>query len=314
MAREGHHNNSLIPRYRVREPGSLLMVILEMYKGMSRQKAKQLLGYSTFLCNGKELDNHPGKELKTGDLIEIIPTEKRSRDAKNPDKRKPVAIFYEDDYLVAAIKPAGILTNSEPGTKTGKTYHKILESFISNRDGRATRLWVIHRLDIEVEGLILFAKSQKIMEQVKSSWSEVVKKYLALTAQKPDPPDGMVESWLLDTPSHKVISYDREVEGSRFARTSYHFIEQRKGYSLLEVTLHTGRKNQIRVHLSEMGCPIVGDRKYGADDSVSRQIRLAAWKLELPHPVTGRWIALRYDPPNRFYRPSEKEDEQYRIL
>jgi 23S rRNA-/tRNA-specific pseudouridylate synthase len=117
---------------------------------------------------------------------------------------------------------------------------------------------------------------------------------------------------LKDSESRKVKAYFKEVKGSKLAKTEYRYLRQESSYSLVEVTLHTGRKNQIRVHLSDIGCPIVGDRKYGAQATPVRQIRLAAYYIDMTHPVSGKRLEMKYQPDERFFKPSKKEDEHYK--
>ncbi len=301
-------------KYTVKINSTLLDAVMMAYHGVSRQKAKQILVHSVFSANGERIDKHPNTEILAGTLLEIIPAETNKEKKVLPTKKDAAVIYYEDEYLLAGLKPAGILSCGSWDDKTNNNYHKFLENYLAERDEKKLRLWVIHRLDREVEGLILFAKSEEIQELVKENWQSVTKKYLALTEKKPDPPTGVIESWIKDTSSQKVISYKKEVEGSKFAHTDYSFIRQEGRYFLVEAELKTGRKNQIRVHFAQIGCPITGDRKYGADGTFRRQVRLAAYKMEFNHPVKGNVVSLNYRPSDRFFRPSEKKDENYKII
>jgi 23S rRNA-/tRNA-specific pseudouridylate synthase len=196
----------------------------------------------------------------------------------------------------------------------GKTFHKVLEEYLSDRDRKKQRLWVVHRLDREVEGLIIFAKRAGIREQLQENWKQVEKRYIALLEKKPEPESGVVENWLRDNPVKYVKAFDFEIPGSKFARTEYTFLRREGDYYLVEIRLDTGRKNQIRVHMSQLGCPIVGDRKYGATGEVIRQVRLAARSLDFIHPVTKKPLSISYTPSKRFFNPSKNADEKYRII
>jgi 23S rRNA pseudouridine1911/1915/1917 synthase len=301
-------------RYTLRENLSLLDAVLKVYHGVSKQKAKQIISHSQFLKNGQPIDRHPKQMLEKGDVLEIVKSENTQTTNLVPSHRQPVVIQFEDEYILVSLKPAGIISCSSKTDKKSKSFHNVLEAYLYKRDEKRTKLWVIHRLDKEVEGLILFAKSEEIQQKIKENWQHVVKKYLALTEGKPNPESGTIENWLHDTPGQKVIATKHEVPESKFAKTEYNYIRQEKKYHLLEIQIYTGRKNQIRVHLSGMGCAIVGDRKYGANDKIKRQIRLAAYKMELMHPVNKTKIVLSYTPPSRFFKPSEKENELYKIL
>jgi len=302
-------------KYTTKKTASLLDTMMEIYHGVSKQKAKQLFSHSEFIINGQKIEKHPKLMVESGSQIEIVQKSVIEKEKKVlPNRNNPIAIYFEDEFLIIALKPAGILSCSDQTLKNSKSYHKLLEAFVIRRDEKKRRLWPVHRLDKEVEGLIMFAKNQEIQEKMKDSWQTVTKKYLALTENKPDDENAYIENWLKEGAEQKVYCYEREVANSKFAKTEYHYLRNEKSYHLLELTLHTGRKNQIRVHLAGIGCPIVGDRKYGADDSVKRQVRLAAYKLEFTHPVTEELINLEYMPISRFFKPSKDEDENYKIV
>jgi len=300
-------------KYTLKQTAPLLETVMEIYKGISRQKAKQIIGHSEFTVNGKKITGNPKNVLPLGSTLEIYP---RSVKAANriPSRRDRFVIYYEDAYLIILLKPAGIISCGNQEMKVNNSFHKRVEAFISERDGKKIRLGIVHRLDREVEGLIMFAKSEGIRSDMKDHWPDISKMYLALTECKPRQTHGIFESWLKDTSIQKVVSYDKEVEGSKYAKTEYHWIRAVKQFHLLEIKLHTGRRNQIRVHLAELGCPVVGDRKYGADSTVIRQIRLAANKLEFTHPVHRKMISVSYQPPKRFFEPSETTEEKYKIF
>lgn len=301
-------------KFITKKPATLLETVMDLYSGISRQKAKQLISYSRFTIDEVEVKNHPMLPVQAGQVVEMEKTVKGEKKVVPPNKNNPVSIYFEDDYLLVALKPAGILSCHDRNQPSTKSFHKHLENFLLQRDDKKARLWPVHRLDKEVEGLIIFAKSEEFQQRVKDIWPSVTKKYLALTEGKPSPESGVIESWLKENQKQKVLVLDREVEDSKLAKTEYSFLRTQNGYNLIEVILHTGRKNQIRVHLSHIGCPIVGDRRYGADDSFVRQIRLAAYKLTLNHPATGMLINLSYTPAKQFFSPSKSQDEKYKIL
>lgn len=300
-------------KYKTKKAATLFDTIMEIYFGVSKQKAKQIISHSEFIIDGKKIDKYPKQIIEAGVILEIV-KESKSQQNKLPSRNNPVAIYFEDNHLIVALKPPGILSCGDKSDQNTKTFHKLLEAYLFQRDEKKKRLWIIHRLDKEVEGFIMFAKSEEMQMTMKENWQMVNKKYLALTENRPIKDNGFIEGWLKDGPLQKVLPYKKEVEGSKFAKTEFQYIRQEKSFHLLELTLHTGRKNQIRVQLSDIGCPIVGDRKYGADDSFKRQIRLAAFYLEFVHPVTDERIILEYKPIARFFNPSKNEDENYKIV
>jgi len=301
-------------KYTVKRDDVLQNIVLEIYKGASRSRAKQIIKFNSFVVNGIQVKNNPALELRKGDVLEIINRVTSDSMPQKPTRSKPISIYFEDDYYVIAHKPAGIITNSDSSKYNKLSFQKFLREYIQERDNRSVRLWVVHRLDREVEGLIVFAKHEEAMNRLKDMWKDVTKKYWALTERKPIKKQGIIENWLVDGHDQKVVAYDKEVPNSRYSKTEYCVLKEEGKYSLIEVTLHTGRKNQIRVHLAGIDCPIVGDRKYGADASFHRQIRLAAVYIEFHHPYTGKLIQFSYNPNNRFFKPSQNADEHYKIL
>jgi 23S rRNA pseudouridine1911/1915/1917 synthase len=302
-------------KYTTKKSSNLLDTVIEIYKGISKQKAKQIISYSEFIVNGEKILKHPKLILDEGSMIEVVQKSLLNKQQNLiPSHNNPVAIYFEDYYFIVALKPAGILSCNDQNLKNSKSFHKLLEAYIQKRDENKKKLWPVHRLDKEVEGLILFAKDEDSQEALKENWHLVTKKYLALVENRPPNDDGIIEGWLKEGPEQKVYVHDREVNDSKFAKTEYHYLRKEKSFHLIELTLHTGRKNQIRAQLSKIGCPIVGDRKYGADDSVKRQVRLSAYKLEFMHPVKNEKISLEYMPVKRFFNPSKNEDEDYKII
>jgi 23S rRNA pseudouridine1911/1915/1917 synthase len=301
-------------KYIAKTDATLLDTIIEMHPGISKQKAKQIASYYEIVINGEIIKNHPKTVVHQGQSVELKKIVRGDDKVTHPDRKRPIAIYFEDKYVIVALKPAGILSCRDKNQETINSFHKVLEAFIFFRDEQRLRLWPVHRLDKEVEGLIMFAKSESLQDKIKQSWQNVTKRYLALVEGEPSSNSGVIEGWLRENREQRVMVYNKEVEGGKFSKTEYTILRKEGKFNLLEITLHTGRKNQIRAHLSHIGCPIVGDRKYGADGSINRQVRLAAYKLNFTHPESGTQLDLSYMPTARFFRPSSNEDENYKIL
>lgn len=288
---------------------SLLDFISKIYNGISKQKAKNIIKYSTILIDGKKVKAIPSTCLQKEQKIEIIQSKKNQNEKIS--KSAHFEIKFEDEYLIIAVKPPGILASKEK-FQNENSFFKIVERFLTERDKKKMQLFVVHRLDREVEGLIIFAKSEKIQQLLKNNWQNVKKKYIAISEHKPENDYGILEDWLKDNYNQKVTLHNKEIEDSKYAKTEYKYIKQIGNFHLLEIQLHTGRKNQIRVHLSSIGCPIVGDRKYGASDEFERQIRLAAVYLEFMHPFSQKKILVEYNPKRNFFNP-KNENEKYKL-
>ncbi len=289
----------------------LIEIIMLMYKGISRQNAKSILAQNTISIDGRICKPKANELIAVGQTIVLSKTTDLPKDKKPTKLKDRPSILFEDDALLIALKPAGIISSKDRNQPLISSFHKTLENYLMDRNQKTIRLWSIHRLDKEVEGLIVFAKSEQIQNQIKENWASFTKKYWAMTEKKPKENSGIIENWLKDSVKQKVVAFEQEVENSRFAKTEYRFVKTIKKYHLLEITLHTGRKNQIRVHLEGIGCPIVGDYKYGAASKYNRQIRLAAYHMQLQHPQNGKILTFEYKPNESFFNPMQA-DEKYK--
>jgi 23S rRNA pseudouridine1911/1915/1917 synthase len=240
--------------------------------------------------------------LKPGDIIEI-----NQHGVKASKAGLPFPVLYEDEQLIAVDKPAGISTSNIDGSKN---VQDILSEFLKELSKGKVRSYVVHRLDKEVSGVVLFAKTKEIMDAVRENWDNTEKHYYALVEGTPEKEEGTVESWLIEDNRQKVHS-TTEKPNARFAITNYKLIKKVNEHTLLDIHTLTGRKNQIRVHLSDIGCPIVGDRKYGASAEFIRRVRLHAYSLSFPHPETGRQIVVNSPMPKGFLSVREG-DEKYK--
>jgi 23S rRNA pseudouridine1911/1915/1917 synthase len=157
----------------------------------------------------------------------------------------------------------------------------------SKTKDRSSRVYIVHRLDRDASGLIVFAKSDATKRLLQSHWELATKKYYAIAEGTPTEKEGTIENFLREDDFKRVYSVSKNHPEAQHAITHYRVLGENGGYALLEVTLETGRKNQIRVHLSGMGCPIMGDEKYGAQSDPFRRLALHACFLSFPHPATG---------------------------
>ncbi len=195
-----------------------------------------------------------------------------------------IKILYEDRDIILIDKSSGLLsvrTNYE----SEKTAHRLLTNYVRKGNPKTQiKLFVVHRLDRDTSGVLIFAKSLEIREKFASQWVNVEKKYIALVYGKLTEKNGIIESYLAEGDDYRVRSVKNPKEG-KFARTKYKVIKEFKHYSLLEIDLLTGKKNQIRVHLSENGHPIVGDKKYGKN--TKGRLALHALSIKFKHPFNN---------------------------
>jgi 23S rRNA pseudouridine1911/1915/1917 synthase len=169
---------------------------------------------------------------------------------------------------------------------------------------------VVHRLDKEVSGIVLFAKSEEIQQKIKEKWKETEKDYYALVEGKPKENEGKISNWLMETSTQKMYITQQSGD-AKLAITDYKTLKKFPAHTLLEIRIETGRKNQIRVQLAGIGCPVAGDRKYGSQDPFKRQIRLHAFHFAFHHPVSGEYLKIESPLPKGFLKLMEK-DEKYK--
>ena len=280
---------------------TLLEFLTQEYPDSPRTRIKKLLKSGTIRINDKPITLHSYK-LKPGDIVEI------NREVINAAKAGlPFAVLYEDNDIVVIDKPAGMPTSSTDGSLS---IQYLLSEFLKKQSKGKFRAFVVHRLDKEVSGVLLFAKTREIMDAIKGNWKETEKHYYALVEGIPENEEDTIKSWLIEDKS-QVVHSTHETAAAKFSVTNYRILKILKDQALLDVKTDTGRKNQIRVHLSDIGCPIVGDRKYGASDQFKRRVRLHAYSLSFPHPGTGKIITIASPMPDGFLTLKPK-DEHYK--
>lgn len=216
--------------------------------------------------------------------------------------RRPVPILYQDEHLVVVHKPPRQLVVPAPGRASRTVVDEVAAQL-------GSRVFAVHRLDEDVTGVLVLAASQVAREPLEQVFRSHVaeRTYLALLSGAPSPPAGRIESRLREEPSGLV----RSVAGGRGqqAITEYRTLRRVGRHALVECRLLTGRRNQIRVHMADLGCPIVGDRKYGfrAKDkglaSPVRRLLLHAYTIRFPHPITGEEVFVRAEPGEKALEP-----------
>ena len=285
----------------ISKPLTLMQFLTEQYPDSPRTRIKKLLQSGTIRINNKSVTLH-SYPLKPGDVVDI-----NLHAGMKAKEGLPFPVLFEDQYVIVVDKPAGTATSSVDGSIS---IHFIISEFLKKMTKGSVRASVIHRLDKEVSGVLLFAKSYEVMNSIKDRWKETEKHYYAFVEGVPGKSEDTIESWLIEDKSLKMHSAP-ETDGAKFAVTHYKIIKRVNKYTLLDIKIDTGRKNQIRVHLSDIGCPIVGDRKYGASTDYIRRIRLHAYYLSFPHPVTGEMITIESQMPQGFLSLKPK-DEHYK--
>lgn len=209
---------------------------------------------------------------------------------------KKINIVYEDKYMIIVNKPSGLLTIATEKEKNKTMYHEVLE-YVKKKN---QKLFIIHRLDKDTSGLIIFSKDIKIKNYFQNNWPNVVRKYIAIVEGNVKEEDRIIKSYLKETKS--LLTYSSKDTNGKLAITKYHKIKSNDLYSMLEIEILTGRKNQIRVHMKDIGNPIIGDKKYGSKKSPINRLGLCANEIKFIHPVYKKEISLKIDLPKEFLK------------
>ena len=210
-----------------------------------------------------------------------------------------ICVVYEDDAVIVIEKPAGLLTIASETEKVKTAYYQLNEFLKQRSTGTRERIFIVHRLDRDTSGLMVFAKSEAVKMTLQGSWKTAEKRYYAIVEGTPVKKEGEIESNLSETKSLKVYSSRKQDQAKR-AKTKYRVLKRSREYALLDILLETGRKNQIRVHLADIGHPVAGDKKYGARTDPLKRLGLHACLLSFNHPVTGERKRFESTLPDRF--------------
>lgn len=280
--------------FKVVNEALLIEFIMEKMHGISRNRAKALISNRVVIVNNA-ITTHPLTELKPGDVVQLD----RSKH-KMSFHSKELDIVFEDPYIIVIDKQPGLLSMSNNTRQI--TAQTVLNRYLEKGGGRNTS-HLVHRLDRDTSGLMLYAKDVQTQQSFINGWQELVsdRRYIALVEGEFENPQGVVRSWL--TEDKRFVTHSSPVDnGGKYAVTHYNVLTSSNGYSLVECVLETGRKNQIRVHMADLGHPVVGDRKYGSGNDPVRRLCLHAFKLCFVHPVTGKRLNFETPVPACFER------------
>lgn len=237
---------------------------------------------------------------------------------KRPSRRKKhqplgLEILYEDRDIIVVDKAAGLLTIGT-GRDDGRTAQAALTDYVRKGNHKSReRVFIVHRLDRDTSGAIVFARSEEAKFTLQENWAEAEKTYLAFVDGHPDPPEGAISSYLVESGARRVYSTNNKTAG-KLSHTKYKVLKTVGERSLLEISLLTGRKNQIRVHLADKGWPIVGDAKYGGKIRHNKRLALHSHVLSFNHPHSGERLTFTAPAPDTFHKmaaappPAKKKD------
>ena len=279
--------------FTVKEPGPLLPYLFRTLKDYKRTKIKKLLQSKSIAVNGK-VTTQFNEPLAIGDKIEIH-SQRESHELFTSE----IKVVYEDEQIIVVDKPSGLLTVSTDKVRKNTAFYKVFEYVKQTSKHKQGRIFIVHRLDQDTSGLIVLAKNFTAKESMQRNWKKTEKKYYAVVYGTPKERSGQIESYLKENKFLNVYStQEKEKEDAKFAVTHYRVIRSSAQYSLLDVEIKTGRKHQIRVHLADLGHPVVGDERYARDKS-KIDLALHAYYLAFPHPKTKHRVEFETELPKR---------------
>jgi 23S rRNA pseudouridine1911/1915/1917 synthase len=281
----------------VQKSAPLLEYLFESWPEVKKKQVRTWLKFQSIQVNGRVVSQFDHK-LKSGDVISV----RGDRNAL-PGTRLPkgLLIRYEDDSVIVIEKPERLLTIANEKVQDNTAY-AYLTSYMRHGDRFShNRIWIVHRLDRDTSGLMVFAKTETAKRILQRNWDQCEKRYFAVVEGGLPKPKGTFRSYLDESNPAKVHVVASAKEG-RLAITHYKIVKKVERFSLVELTLETGRRHQIRVQLAEAGCPIVGDSKYRAQSNPIRRVALHSCYLRFVHPLTEKVIKFESPLPGDFGR------------
>ena len=272
-------NQQELKKYIVKNNCRLIDFLFEIFPSKSRNNIKMLLSKKLVLVDGAPISQFDFEVVK-GDVIQISPVSV----SKTKQKASKLKILYEDENYLVINKPAGLLSIATDKEKTITAYRLCMD-YVRSQDIHS-RIFVTHRIDKETSGVLMFTKNEKLRNILQDNWNDLVvdREYIALIEGKMEKEEGTIVSWLRESDTNLMYSARKKGDGQK-AITKYKTIMSNDKYSLMDVHIETGRKNQIRVHFKEANHPIVGDEKYLSTCSPIARLGLHAKKLVIKNPL-----------------------------
>ena len=274
----------------VEQPAGLLPYLFAAWPLAKKKQVRTWLKHGAVIVNGRIMTQFD-HALRAGDVVAIRPDRNAPPDTIIPGGIK---IRFEDASLIVIDKPANLLSIASQAEQEKTAYFLLTQYLRQGNPHAGERIWIVHRLDRETSGLMVFAKTAEAKSTLQENWEKFEKRYQAVVEGSLTADKGVFDSHLDETSPFRVLSVPRN-NTTRRAITHYRVLKRHKVRSLIELTLGTGRRHQIRVHLADAGCPIVGDTKYGAKTDPAKRLGLHSCGLRFQHPVTQK--EFRFESP-----------------
>ncbi|MBO4500112.1 MAG: RluA family pseudouridine synthase [Bacteroidaceae bacterium] len=299
MRQPGHKsyriNSDNVRSFKVPQENTLLPFLLQVLKDKNRTEVKNLLKYRHVAVKGKVVSQYD-TPLQPGDSVDVNLGRSFIR-FNNPQIR----IIYEDEWLIVTEKSSGLLSVANEKHRDNNAFNIILDYL--RCDNPEAELYVCHRLDQYTSGILMFVKNRELQQELRENWDFYVKerRYVCVTERVPEKPEDEIRSLLTENDRLQVHSTNDKDEG-HLAITRYKLLQSNGRFALIDVEIFTGKKNQIRVHMTEMGCPIAGDLKYGAETNPAHRLMLHNYRFCFIHPISGELMEFQLGIPQAFRR------------
>ena len=286
-----HKDPNRIREFPVTKQCQLLDFLFEVLKGQSRNSVKSVLSSKRVSIDGAPITQFDFK-LYPGDTVIISATPMRKKTRSN------LPIIFENDEIIVINKPSGLLSIASDNEKSSTAY-RMLSDYVQQKD-KHNRIFVVHRLDEDTSGVLMVAKNPEIQKALQDNWNDLVSKrgYYAIVDGQMENKEGTIKSYLKKNAQN--LMYSSKDKNGQFSITHYKVIKENDKYSLLDVNIDTGRKNQIRVHLGDLGHNVIGDDKYGNPSNPLKRLGLHAYCLEITHPITKKKMKFTAPMPKEF--------------
>ena len=289
---QGKVNPNSIKEFKVHDECELLEFLFAKFPKLSRNAVKSILSGHYVSVNGAPVSQYNLKLSK--DDVVIVSKQRISK--KN---RQDLPIIFENEELIVINKPSGLLTIPSDNEK-GRTAYRMVNDYVQQKD-KHSRIFVVHRLDEDTSGVLMFAKNAKIKDILQKEWNDIVLErgyYAVVEGTMPKKKDTLIN--FLKENSLNLMYVTNDKTNGKKCVTKYKVMKSNKIYSLLDVDIETGRKNQIRVQLGHIGHHVIGDDKYGEPTDPLKRLGLHAYKLKLVHPITKKIMEFKTEMPKEF--------------
>lgn len=293
--KRGRANQDRQTRLLVADTAELMEFLMAQLPAKGRNNIKSLLSHRQVLVDGEVVTRY-NHQLRSGQ--EILINWSLLRDE---GLGRSLKIIYEDADIIVIDKPAGLLSIASDQDKVNTAYRQVRD-YVSSVNPE-NRIFIVHRLDRDTSGVMLFAKKEEVKHFMQESWKDIVndRAYVAVVEGRVEENEATIKSWLKETKTRLMYSSSRAGDGLE-AVTHFRVLQSAAKYSLLEIRLGTGRKNQIRVHMRDIGHSIIGDKKYGSSKNPIGRLGLHAHILAFNHPVSGEPMRFETEVPKKFTR------------